>query len=212
MMDRLATNRGRNDDEPNIELAVDIARRGDAAAVAELVGGMSGKDAAIASDCVKALYETGYREPRLLAGHAPAFVTALRSRNNRLVWGGMIALGTLAPVSPDEVYAGIDVILRSFERGSVITVDAGVRVLAGLSAANGEYARRLVPVLLSHLETCRPKDVAQHAESAAVCMTGERAAAFARVLEARRSDLTPAQAKRVDKVLGAGNAARRRAP
>jgi hypothetical protein len=37
------------------------------------------------------LNEIGYLDPEWIAGHAQEFIELLNSKNNRLVWGGMIA-------------------------------------------------------------------------------------------------------------------------
>src|SRR5262249_53887254 len=130
------------------------------------------------------------------------------SRNNRLVWGGMIALSTIADTRAAEIFEHREVVFRAMERGSVITVDNGVKVLALVAA--GDEARRaaLFPYLLHHLETCRPKDVPQHGEKTLVAVTARNEASFTAVLEKRLAEMTAAQAARVKRLI---KEARRRA-
>jgi len=109
------------------------------------------------------LYEIGYIDPSLVASYADDFLKLLRSRNNRLVWGGMIALSTIAELQADFIYAHREEILKAMHEGSVITLDNGVKVLA-LAASKDAYRPDIFPHLLKHLQTCRPKDVPQHAE------------------------------------------------
>jgi len=71
VLGRLASGMGRNDERPNVELGEALAASGDAAAIAELVGALTGP-AAVASDAIKVLYEAGERRPALLAPHVPA--------------------------------------------------------------------------------------------------------------------------------------------
>ncbi len=55
--------------------------------------------------------------------------------------------------------------------------------------------------MLHHLETCRPKDVPQHAEKIAVAVNARNKPAFIAVLEKRMVDLISSQAARVKKVI-----------
>ena len=149
------------------------------------------------------LYEIGYINPALITPYVGQFVRLLSSRNNRLVWGSMIALATIAQQCAAELYSQVALIKRVMESGSVITVDAGVKVLAGIAAFDAGYGTTLFPDLLQHLATCRPKEVTQHAESTLVAVTAENKAAFKAVVEKRMSDLSAAQQTRVKRVLKA---------
>jgi hypothetical protein len=51
------------------------------------------------------------------------------------------------------------------------------------------------------LEKCRPKEVAQHAERAFVCINKNNSQKYKETLLKRRESLTEAQKKRVDKLL-----------
>lgn len=42
----------------------------------------------------------------------------------------MITLSTIAQLNPDEIFKDIDLILKTIEHGSVITIDNGISVLA----------------------------------------------------------------------------------
>lgn len=66
---KLAISLNRRDEVPNQELAAEVVARGDTAAVTELVVNLSNKNKAIRYDCIKVLYEIGYAEPKLIAGH-----------------------------------------------------------------------------------------------------------------------------------------------
>ena len=57
------------------------------------------------------------------------------------------------------------------------------------------------PYLLHHLETCRPKDVPQHAEKIAVAVNARNQQQFVAVLEERLADLSDSQIARVKKVI-----------
>jgi HEAT repeat protein len=201
VLSRLASTLDRNDEVPNQELARALAAAGDKAGVRELVDALAHPDKAIQSDCIKVLYEIGALKPDLIAPYAETFIRLLRSRNNRLVWGAMTALGAIADRTAAAIWKDIDVILTATEKGSAITQDWGVRVLAIVSAQDGQYEARIFPFLTRFLSECPPKDVPRHAESALVAVKRGNRAAILHVLEARRSELKAAQLKRLDHVI-----------
>ena len=199
VIDRLATSLGRRGDEANQSLAADLAQTRNADDVAELVANLSHRNRRIAGDCVKTLYELGYLAPDLIAPHVDAFLALLDNKNNRLVWGGMIALSTIAPLQPAAIHRQLDRVMAAIESGSVITVDAGISVLAHLAAANESYGSELVPWLLQHLRTCRPQSVAQHAERIAIG-AGDRDE-FIEILTTRVGDVSKGSQARIRRLL-----------
>lgn len=201
VLDKLASALNRSDEVPNQLLAREIAESGDAAAVQELVNNLSNKDKAIQSDCIKVLYEIGALKPDMIAGYGDEFVDLLHSRNNRLVWGGMTALGAIAPLRADAIARRLDEVIRATEHGSVITQDWGIRVLAAVAAANDLYEKRILPFLADFLKKCPPKDLPRHAESALPAVNEGNRAAILAILENRKSSLKAAQAKRLEKVI-----------
>jgi hypothetical protein len=200
VLDRLATTLGRNDEAPNQALAAEIAARGDAAAVDELVAHLRRSDRAIQSDCIKVLYEIGERRPELIAPHAGVFLDTLSSKNNRLVWGAMTALGTIAGQVTDRIWPRIDEVIRANDAGSVITQDWGIRVLTAVAAHDPTYAQRLFPYLLQFLEACIPRDLPKHTESILPAVTAANRDRFLTVLRAREAELKPSQAARLRRV------------
>ena len=201
MLEKLASALGRNDEQPNVALAEELVASASRSDIREIVEGLHHAETAVVNDCIKVLYEIGYRKPALIAEHTDEFAALLGSRNNRLVWGAMTALATIAPVNPDAVYANIDRILKAYEKGSVITIDNSISVLAGLVGSKPDCEKKLLPILLHHLESCRPKEVGQHAERMFVCITLRTGEAFAAVLRKRYGALTAAQKKRLDRLL-----------
>jgi hypothetical protein len=88
--------------------------------------------------------------------------------------------------------------------GSVIMVGSAVRTLA-LAAVQEAYRPEIFPHLLEHLRTCRPKDVPLHAEKSLPAVDTGNKADFIAVLNKRLGDLSPAQVKRVKKVIKEAN-------
>jgi hypothetical protein len=201
VLQQIAYYQNRRDEVPNQELAKELATKKDRKGTREIAANLWNENAQIQSDCLKVLYEIGYLQPELIAPYAEDFLKLLHSRNNRLVWGAMIALGTVADLKADVIYPHVAEIEQVMDQGSVITKDNGVKVLALVAAQNAAYNQQIFPYLLHHLETCRPKDVPQHAEKAVVAVTARNKLQFIAVLEKRLVDLQGAQAARVQKVI-----------
>jgi hypothetical protein len=199
-LDRLASRMGARGDEPDRELARELAASGDANAIAEIAAGLEGRYKAVQSDCIKTLYEIGYLRPELISGYAGVFLGLLQSRNNRLVWGAMIALATVARLTHAEIRRSLSFVYDAMEKGSVITVDNGVRVLAAVAACEPAESAGIVNYLLDHLASCRTSEVPQHAESSLPAANAGNREAFIAVLRTREAELSSAQAKRLGKV------------
>jgi hypothetical protein len=200
MIEKTAHALGRNDENPNIALAEELTAKEDAKGISEIVHGLGSADSSTAGDCIKVLYEIGYRKPRLIANHADVFIRLLHSRNNRLVWGAITALATITPVKPEMIYENLDTVRKAYEKGSVITVDASITVFAELGKAGEKYEKHIFPLLLQHLESCRPKEFALHAERTFICIHKKNADAFRIVLQKRYNALTDSQKKRLNKL------------
>lgn len=204
-MDRLASKLGVRTDVPNQALAREIAVGEDLAAVAELVSGLSGGEKSVRSDCIKTLYEIGYLKPKLIASHTAEFLRLLTNRDNRLVWGAMIALSTVAALAADEILRQIDTVYRAMREGSVITADNAVKALAAVAAARPESGEDIFVHLVEHLRTCRPKEVPQHAESIFPAVTAGNRDTFLSALQTRESGLTPSQMARIRRLYQKAN-------
>ncbi len=142
MIEKVAFYLQRNDEEPNILLAEDLAGRNDAAGIAEIAKGLDADEPQVAGDCVKVLYEIGYRKPELIAPYAATFVAGLKSRNNRIVWGSAIALSLIAESASDYLFSELETIRRAYESGSGIQDrSAGtMRYLGGVPAEKSREA------------------------------------------------------------------------
>jgi hypothetical protein len=200
-LQRIAHFQHRRDEVPNQELARDLASKKDRRGIREIAENLWNKDKDIQADCIKVLYEIGYIDPSLVAEYAEVFVRLLKSKNNRLVWGGMIALGTVAESKADVVFAHLEEIKKAMKEGSVITVDNAVLALARAASNGDKYRKAMFPLLITHLKTCRPKDVPQHSEKALAAVNASNKKEFATVLQKRMDDLSGSGLARVMKVI-----------
>jgi len=201
VLNRIAASQGRRDETPNRELACDLAERGDHDGIRELVANLDHADQNVRSDCLKTLYEVGYLRPELIAGYADEFLRLLRDRNNRMVWGSMLALSTIAPLRAGDLFQHRAEIQAITAEGSVITVDNGIKILATLASADARYRDELFPFLLHHLEITRPKDVPQHAEAILQAVDAAHGDAFVAALETRMVAMSASQASRLKRVI-----------
>ncbi|KGR79414.1 hypothetical protein CD29_06895 [Ureibacillus manganicus DSM 26584] len=201
MVNRLASQLDRRDEEPNIELAHELASEENKVGIIEIIDNLSNKDKKIRHDCIKVTYEIGQVKPELISDYAIKFVGLLRSRDNRMVWGAMQALATIAHLKADLLMKQLHEIQLAVKNGSVITVDKGIITLAKVAASNKEKNERIFPFLIEHLKKCRTKEVPQHAESTCIAVNDENKEEFLQVLREREPYMTEPQRKRIAKLI-----------
>jgi hypothetical protein len=198
---KLATSLNRRDEAPNQELAEEIARGEDIAAVGELVDNLKNKNKGIRYDCIKALYEVGYRKPHLIADNLPAFLALLENKDNRLQWGAMTALGCIAREKPAEIFASLGEIIEAAEKGSVITRDHCVKILVSLSELD-KYADKTFPLLLEQIMKSPANQFPMYAENALPAITAQNKSRFIDALTGRIENIERESGrKRVEKVI-----------
>ena len=202
VLEKLATSLGRRDEVPNQELARRIVHERNTAAVQELVDNLAHKNKAIQSDCIKVLYEIGGTNPDLIAKYYKEFGKLLESKHNRLVWGAMIALDTIALKEAKAIYGMLSLILRVADTsGSVIARDHAVGILAKLGTLK-PYKRNSVALLIEQLMSCPNNQFPMYVEMSLPVIDADNRKRFRQVMEARMPELgTESQKKRVAKVL-----------
>jgi len=202
VLDKLASALNRRDEVPNQKLARSIVRGRNAAAVKELVENLDHKNKAIPSDCIKVLYEIGESNPDLIAPYYKEFGKLLESKNNRLVWGAMTALDTIALNEPKGVYGMLAEILRvADESGSVIARDHAVGILVKLGTLK-PYKRDCLALLTEQLMSCPNNQFPMYVEMSLPVVDADNRKKFQQVLEKRLPKLDKeSQKKRVAKVL-----------
>jgi len=200
-LDKIAFFQNRRDEVPNQELARTLAQTRNAADIREIAANLWNKEPNIQSDCLKVLYELGYLAPELIVEYVDDFIRLLKNRNNRMVWGGMIALSTIAGLQADKIFPYVDEIIKIMEAGSVITMDNGIRTLVLVASKKDEYRQVIFPYLIEHLKTCRTKEVPQHAEKSLPAVNSGNKSDFIAVLEKRLEDSSSSQAVRLKKII-----------
>lgn len=200
VLDQLAGALDRRDEQPNVELAEAIVARNDTAAVAELAVAVRSGPARQANDAIKVLYEIGARRPELVGGECPVFIEALKSSNNRKVWGAMTALDTVAEQRADILVASLPAIIEAADRGSVIAKDHCNSILVKLARAG--YGDKVVPLLVDRLKDAAPNQFPTYAEQAATVITPAQKPGFLAVLKSRVDGIVQKSKRdRVEKLL-----------
>lgn len=187
---------------PNRALAKLFAENNNAEGIKEMANYLYDKNKSVASDCLAVMYEAAYINPELLANYANTFVDLLKSKNNRMVWGAMIALATISKFKPEEIFSEIELVLETMRKGTLITEVWGIKLLASLSTIEKKYKEKLLPILFDYLEKCRPIDFASRVEVIAPSIQiKEEKEIFDRIIEIKTPDLSEAQKTKLKAVL-----------
>ena len=186
---------------PNQELARRLAQENNEEGIKEIASYLYDKNKSVASDCLKVLYETGYIKPELIAPYADEFIKLLSSRQNRMVWGAMIAIACCANVVPGKVLEHKDLIMEKIETGTVITNVWGVKTLINIAKADESGYKELKGSLFELQKTCRPIDFAKRAEDMMGAVRAKDIPEYIEILEIGKAALSAAGAKRTDGVI-----------
>ena len=201
VLNQLASALNIRNTEPNKALAKKVAETNDKKAVEELMGGLKGKDKNIQSDCIKTLYEIGELQPKLIAKYAPDFVALLGSKNNRMVWGAMTALSSIGLENAPVLYDALAKIVNTADKGTVITKDHAVKILAQLGTIP-EYKETAIDLLLEQILASPVNQLPSYAESTMPIIDAAHKAAFLKVLNTRLPDVEQdTKRKRLEKVI-----------
>jgi hypothetical protein len=201
VLNKIAYFQNRRDEVPNQRLAAELAKTKDTKGIREIAENLRNGNPNIQADCLKVLYEIGCINPKLVSGYVDDFLELLKSKNNRLVWGAMIGLSTIAGEQSAAIGSHADAIMETMNKGSVITVDNGIRTLAVVASKQPRLKKRLVAFLFDHLRMCRAKDVPQHSEKILVAVDSGSKSQFIKVLESRLSEFNASQARRVSRLI-----------
>jgi hypothetical protein len=201
VLDRIAFFQNRRDEVPNQQLAKELAETENKVSIEEIAQNLKHKNQTVQSDCLKVLYEIGYLKPDLIAEYTPDFLALLKSKNNRMVWGAMIALATVADKKPKEIYAKLDDVATAMDKGSLITLVWGTKALSKVAAADKTYKQKIFPMLMAQLKGCLPRDVPMHTESILPAIDSENKQEFLNIIEDRKPEMTTSQLARLKKVI-----------
>lgn len=199
--EKLASSLGTREEKPNIELAHELVKSENIAGIEEVMQLLQNADKKIKHDCIKVAYEVCRLNSELIKNYAPIFIQLLRSPSNRLIWGAMQALSTIAIDSHEILMDNLHELKLAVKTGSVITVDKGILTLSKLASISEEYNEKIFPFLIQHLKNCSSKEFPQHAESSYLAVNNKNKQEYVQLLKERLPYLSPAKAKRIKKLL-----------
>lgn len=205
-IDYIAFNRNIRSEEPNKELAKELVEAKSKEGICEIADHLYDKNKSIASDCIAVLYHVGYLEPSLISDYAETFLALLKSKNNRMVWGGMIALSTITELKSDYIFSNIDLIIDKTKNGSLITQIHGINTLIRLSLYDKKRKEQLFPILLEYLETCRPIDFPKRVDLMLPVIENEiEKEIFENIINKKASSLSESQKKKLNTIINRYN-------
>lgn len=201
VFESLASSVGRPDEQPNIELAIKIAKSGNTAHVAELIELLSHSKTAVRHDAIKVLYEIGDRKAELIAPYLKNFIAGLSHKDNRMKWGAMSALSAISQAKPELLGPHMVTIVKAMDEGSVITRDHGVYILRNLASVK-KYHNDCMELLLEQIEHAPVNQVPMYAEKTAEVVSAPYRAKLVQAIRTRTDVFEiPSKAKRLDKVI-----------
>ena len=201
LLTRLAYLQPRRDRTPNLDLARDLAAREDKAGIREIAQNMWSENKNIHSDCVHVMYEIGIIEPKFIEPYGEDFIKLLKSKYKDMVSGAMTALAEIAKVNPELIFKHLDAIKKAGEAEEDTAIDTSISTLAHTAAANEGYNKAILPYLLEHLSTCRPKETPQHAERTLPAINASNKDEFVKVLKKRQKNLDSAAFTRLGRII-----------
>ncbi len=201
VLEKIAYYQNRRDEVPNKELAKELAETKNITGIDEIAKNLWNKNKSVSSDCLKVLYEIGYIDPDLISEYVDEFLKLLKSKINRMVWGAMIALATIAEIKSAEIWASINDVTNAVENGTLITVVWGIKTLARVASTNKNYNEFIFPFLIDNLKKTIPRDLLLHTESVLPAVNSENKKEVLAVLDYRKNELKPSQGARFKKLL-----------
>lgn len=200
-IERLASSLGRRDEIPNQELAKEIAAANDHQATKELIENLGSKNKGIQSDCIKVIYEIGVLNPNLISEYHAALIGLLDSKNNRLQWGAMTALNTIALEKPEIIFDSLSKLVDIAEKGTVITKDNLMAILIKLFAVP-KYSDDVFSLFNEQLMKSPTNQLPMYAENAMPAITEKNKTLFIKTLASRLGDIEKdTKRTRVEKVI-----------
>ncbi|MFH0736147.1 MAG: hypothetical protein V1773_17065 [bacterium] len=202
VIERLSALNNKNNNLLEKELAAELLKTKNKTEIQELVINLDNKNKKIQSNCIKTLYELGEMGGGgLIAEYCENFGGLLVNKNNRLVWGAVTALNTIAAFNPEGVYKLLNLIIKAVDQGSVITIDNGVGIYSQL-AVIPQYEKESLFQLFKILDNCPIKQFPMYIEKSEKCINKNNVQPFINIIKKRFENLEKdTQKKRVSKML-----------
>lgn len=200
-VERIAYHLKRRDEVPNQELAKELAEENNEEGIKEMAGYLFDKNKSVASDCLKVMYEASYIRPEIIVDYYGDFVTLLQSKNNRMVWGAMIAIASIAKVAPDMVYQQVDLILEKINSGTVITNVQGAYALINMAGASEEIYGNVIDQIFTLVGGSRSVEFPKRCEAFSAILKDEDKERLIELIHKHEERLSTGGKKRVARLI-----------
>ena len=202
IQDQLAYSLGRKDQAPNKSLAKKIADSEDELRLSELIQFFDSKPhKELQKDCSLTLAWIAERNPKMIAPYVDYLMDKLNDPINRVIWGSMIALSSIAHLTQDQLYQALPAILDAMDKGTVVTRDHGYRILIVLYQ-NNKYQEDVFLLVLEQIAKAPSNQLGQYTENLIAVLDRSHKEQLLTVLEDRKLELVnPHHQKRLSKNL-----------
>jgi hypothetical protein len=200
-IERISFSLGERSEVPNQVLAKELALESNKKGIKEIYSYLFDDNKSKASDCLKVLYEIGYIKPELISCYLNDFVGLLDSKNNRMVWGCMIAIANIANVEPFEVYKINDKIKEKIVSGSLITQVWGIYALVNMIKAEPDYYSEFKEMLFDLQRQCRAIDFAKRALTISEIVVAEDINEFIKIISVEEGFVSKSAQKKLDRLI-----------
>ncbi|MDH5716809.1 MAG: hypothetical protein OEZ22_04110 [Spirochaetia bacterium] len=191
---------------PNRELAKELYITNNIDGIKEISEYLFDKNKSIASDCIAVLYEIGYKKPDLISNYLNTFLQLLESKNNRMVWGAMIAIANISTLKAKEIFKNIDIILNVMKNGTLITEVWGIKALVGISSTDDNIKNKLLATIILYLENSRPIDFSSRLEVIIPIITTEKdVKKISNIIKKKQNELNEAQKNKLKTIVNRHN-------
>lgn len=146
------------------------------------------------------LYEIGYINPSLIIKYTDSFLELTKDKNNRMVWGSMIALWTVAKTEYIKINDNFDELVSVIEKGSVITQDAGLKMFAVIAGKLPETRTKILNFVLQIIRNCKPRDVYKYSVDFFQFATNEEMKKFVEAIEEIKPLMNENQKKKIERL------------
>lgn len=201
LLQRLS-NPGKNRGEQlNIALAKEIAARSNREDLLELFILLEEKSKGLQHDVIKVISEIAVTRPTLIAPFSGKLVQLLTHKSNRVQWGAMTALAAITAEVPATIFSFLPAIIGAADKGSVITNDQCVYLLAKL-AAEKRFEDTCLAELNKRLQKAPVNQLPMYAEICAPVINEKHKSAFVKTLRGRLDEIGKESKRlRVEKVI-----------
>ena len=202
LIDRFSSTQGRRDQGPNRSFAKELAISRDGTSVKKIADLLAaGQGRKLENDMLLCLASLSELAPDLLKPHAGLLIGFLNSKNNRAIWGAMIALSNIAPIIRPLLYKNLPLILDAMDKGTVVTRDHGFVILLHLYE-DINYQDDAFGLISEQLNSAPDNQLGQYAEKFIKIASTMHIATALEILENRSRELEkPSHKKRIASII-----------